>query len=322
MLVGEEPARLAQAGGNFVEDQKRSGAVAGLADGLPEPRRGHQRGGTHGFRDEGSEIAFPGKHVGDHAGAGTCRLFEAVVAVGTVAARPRCDVLRPGHQRSGDMGTERRLAANARGAKARTMKGIPEGQRLEAPGRGPRDLERDLDRIGTTSREQDLRQVTGRQLAERLGEFHRRLVREPPRREGQIVELLFDRRDKPRMPVAEMVDTVAMEIHVAAAGEILDPDAFGPRDRRNAGARKALVKESLRVAIEKLLRRCVRLACVPFLAGRAGIRFALCMNDAHAHSVSRNGVGGRHGCVMHSHQGNEKVLMLVKLFIASITPSL
>ena len=71
----------------------------------------------------------------------------------------------------------------------------------------------------------------GASSASFCGQRHRRLVGEAARRERQLVELRLERGNQPRMAVAEMVDVVAVKIHVTAAGEILEPS---PSARRSA----------------------------------------------------------------------------------------
>src|SRR5690606_5575088 len=77
------------------------------------------------------------------------------------------------------------------------------------------------------------------------------------------VDLLLDRLPQPRMAVADMVHAVAVEIHVAPAGGVLDPDAFRLRDGAEAGAGKALVQEGGGVARDEVLRPPVPEARIP-----------------------------------------------------------
>lgn len=83
------------------------------------------------------------------------------------------------------------------------------------------------------------------------------------------------------MAVADMVDAVAVEIHVAASGGVLDPDAFGLGNRRDTRAGKALVEKGRRVAAQQFLRRRVALPGAPFLAGYGFVGFAFGMDERH-----------------------------------------
>src|SRR5690606_23823855 len=121
---------------------------------------------------------------------------------------------------------EQLLAADARCAETGAVEGVPEGDGLEPAGRGARDLERHLDRIRTAGGKQGLGERPGRDRRELLGELDRRRASEAPGREGQLVELAPDRLDQARMAVADVVGVVAVEIHVAAAVGVLEPDAF------------------------------------------------------------------------------------------------
>src|SRR6478735_10330446 len=115
------------------------------------------------------------------------------MAIGAVMARPGRDMLGAWQERAGDAGAEGRLAADARGAEARTVKRIPEGQGLEAPGCGAREPERHLHRIRTARREQHLAEIARGKAAQRLGQLDRGLAGEAARREAEIVDLLLDR---------------------------------------------------------------------------------------------------------------------------------
>ena len=132
------------------------------------------------------------------------------------------------------------------------MEGVPERQGLEATRGGAGQLERDLHRVRTAGREENLVEIARRQPAQRFGQFDRRLAGKATWGEAEIVQLSLDRRLQPRMTVADVMDTIAMKIHVAATGGILDPDTLSLGDGGNAGARQALVQEGFCVSIEQL----------------------------------------------------------------------
>ena len=100
-------------------------------------------------------------------------------------------------------------------------------------------------------REQDLGEVAGRERGQLRGQRHRRLVGEPPRRERQLVELRLERGNQSRMAVAEVVDVVAVKIHVSAAGQILEPKPVRAAQRGEAGRRQGLMKEVAGVGLDQ-----------------------------------------------------------------------
>ncbi len=144
-------------------------------------------------------------------------------------------MLGAGQKRPGDAGAEGGLAAHGGGPEARAVERVPEGQGLEASSRGAGKLEGDLDGVGAAGGEEHLSQAARREFGEGLRELHRRLAGEAAGGKAQIVELGLDRRLQSRMPVADVVDAVAVEIHVAAPGQVLDPYPFRLRDRGDAG---------------------------------------------------------------------------------------
>ena len=97
------------------------------------------------------------------------------------------------------------------------MEGIPERKSLEASGGRTRDLQGDFDRIGAAGREKHFREVARCKAAKLLGEFYGGFAGEAARGEAEIVELLLDRGNQRGMGVADMVNAVAVEIHVSPA---------------------------------------------------------------------------------------------------------
>ncbi len=63
----------------------------------------------------------------------------------------------------------------------------------------------------------------GRERDQPLRQLDRRPVGEAARRERQLVELRLESGNQPRMTVAQMMDIIAVKIHVTAAAEILEP---------------------------------------------------------------------------------------------------
>ena len=290
MLMGEEAPGLAEPGRDLVEDQERTVPVAGFAHALPEAGRRRIGRRPHRLGDDSRDVPLFRQHIGDHLGAGAGGVFEIVVAIGAVAVAPGRDMLGAGQQRPGNAGAEGRLAADAGGAEAGTVEGIPEGQGLEAAGRGAGEPQRHLDRIRAAGGEQYLAKIARRQQTERLGELDRRLAGEAARRKAEIVELLLDRLLEAGVPIADMVDAVAMEIHVAPPHRVLDPDAFRLGDGGEAGARQTLVQEGGGIARQQVARCLVADAGGPIAAGGRGVGFALGVDDRRcfgAHDKSR-----------------------------------
>ena len=112
---------------------------------------------------------------------------------------------------------------------------------------------------------------------QRLGELDRALAGEAARREAQLVELGLDGGDHVRMRVADVVHVVAVEVHVAAAGHVLDVRALGLADRRQAGRRHRLVQEGGAVARQQCAARLVEVLALPGRAARrvVDVAFAL-----------------------------------------------
>src|SRR5215470_1996400 len=108
-------------------------------------------------------------------------------------------MLRSTQQRPDRARAEELLAADARGTEAGAMKRVPEGERLVAASRGARELQRHLDRVGATGREQQLAEIAGRDRREFARQSHYRFRGEAARREGKLVQLRLDGRDQPGM---------------------------------------------------------------------------------------------------------------------------
>ena len=116
------------------------------------------------------------------------------------------------------------------------------------------------------------------------------------------------------MAVPDLVDVVAVEVHHPTALDVGEPDAVARRDRVEAGRGQRLVQEDVRIGVEQRPRGRVHVRRLERAAQRRRVDVAL-----------GGEVGGRQRRVhvrRHAHHGNEYVLVFVKLFIASCTPSL
>ncbi len=209
-------------------------------------------GRAHGLHDHRGDVLFLGEHVFDVLGA--ARIAGPAAAE---AARPRIarrHVLGPRKQRS-HVAAEERLAADGNRVERRAVERVPHRDRLVPPGGEARELQRHADRARATGREENLGEVAGCELDQAAGERDRGLVREAPGRERERVERAPDRLHDAWVPVADLVDAVAVKIHVAPALDVLEPDAGRGGERVEARRRKRLVQEVLRVLGEQRPRR-------------------------------------------------------------------
>ena len=175
---------------------------------------------------------------------------------------------------------KQRLASDAGGAEAGAVKRIPEAQRLEAPGGEAGQLDRYLDRIRAAGREKHFSGLAAQRLkarTQRLGQFNSTLAGKTARCKGQGVELALDGRDDVRVRIADMVHIVAMEVHVASAAHVLDPDALGPGDRTQAGRGNRLMQESGAVARQQVTRVLVQVLRLPLAPARRLVDIALAL---------------------------------------------
>src|SRR5258706_9916660 len=92
------------------------------------------------------------------------------------------------------------------------------------------------------------------------------------------------------MAVADMMHVVAMKIHVAPAGHILDENALSPTDAAQARRRHGLMQERLCVAIEQRARLGIDMALAPRFPRRCrvGVAFGLGWGTL-AHDVLTDG---------------------------------
>src|SRR5690606_26573590 len=128
-----------------------------------------------------------------------------------------------------------------------------------------------------------------RDLGELRGERYGLLARVPSRCEGQLLHLLRNGAFQARVAVADVMDVVAVEIHVATAGDILDPDALRLGNRIEARRRDGLAQEIALVFRQQHAGAVVEGAALPFSAAAGQVRIALGLGDTavplghHAH---------------------------------------
>ncbi len=241
VLAGKHPPGLAEPVRDLVEDQERAMLVAGGAHLLPEAGWRQVRHGADRLCDHCRDVLLLLEHVADEAGAAHAaelelrRAIPLGVAVRAAIAGEWCDVLAAGEQGPDRTRAKERLAADSCAAEAGAVKAVPERDGLVAPGHGAGQLERHVDRRRAARCQQHLREIAGRDLGELRGQRNCRLVGEAARRERQLVQLRGQRGNQSRMAVTEVMDAVAVKIHIAVASEVLEPDAFGPSHGRKAG---------------------------------------------------------------------------------------
>ena len=287
VLGGKEAAGLAQAGGDFVEDQQGAMRVAGLTHRLPVPRRRHVRHGAGRLGHHGGNIALAFQHVSHHGRTGQAATLQIGLAlgvdrmpIGTAVAAKRCDMFRAGQEGADPAAAEQGFAANAAGAKARAMKSVPETQGLEPAGCRARQLDGDFHRVGPPGGKQHPPRRAGqaRKLRRQgLGQFHRAIADEPARGKTQFIQLTVDGLQNMRVRVTHVVDVVAMEIHVAAPCGVLDPDAFGLADGIEAWRGDRLVQEGGTVTRQQRPGSLVEVGGLPRAAPRGAVDVALAL---------------------------------------------
>ncbi len=161
------------------------------------------------------------------------------------------------------------------------MERIPEGERLEPPGCRTREAHGDLHRIRAAGGEEAFGQPTRRYLPELFRELDGALAGVATRREGQFIHRTRDRRLHTRVAVSDMVDVVAMEIHVTPPLAIPDMDALGASDDVEAGCRNRLAQEMARILRERVSRWFIKPRGLPARPARGEIGIALGLPDAH-----------------------------------------
>src|ERR1041385_1940498 len=102
------------------------------------------------------------------------------------------------------------------------MKGIPHRNRLVAASNGSGEFQSHADRRGAAGSEKDFFQISGRQLRQFLRQLDGWNIGVPARAERKLIELLFDGSDHARIAKADLVNVVAMEIHVPSPLQVFD----------------------------------------------------------------------------------------------------
>ena len=171
---------------------------------------------------------------------------------------------------------EELLSPDAGRAEPSTMERVPKGQGLEPSGRDSCDLERGLDRIRAACREEDLGEIAGCDLTDLFRKLGRHITAKTPGREGKLIHLLGDRSLQARMAIADVMDGVAVKIHVAASIPILDPDAFRLADGAEARGGNGLMDETCGISRYRFTRVIAeaRLPFQPSLA-QIGLTFGI-----------------------------------------------
>ena len=296
----EEAPRLAQAGGDFIEDEQRAAVIAGLAHRLPIARWRNEGHGARRLGDHRGDVAFALEHVAHHARATQFADLQVGLSVGVhrvavraaVAAEGR-DMFGAGQQRAHRArAAKQRLAADAGRAEAGAVKRIPETEQLGAPRGNACEFDRHFHGVGPAGREQHLAWVSGQRLeasAECLCELHRAAAGKAARRKTQLIELLLDGANHVRMRISDVVHVVAMEIHIAPARHVFDEHALRFSNRAQARRRDRLVQERGAVAGEQGASRVVQVLALPLLAKRRVIHVPLALGrtQGHVHDVPR-----------------------------------
>ena len=248
VLAGEHRAGLAEPGRDLVEHEQRAVAVAGGAHARPEAGRRQVGHGADRLGDERGDVALALQHVLDHAARrprprlprSTCRRGSACCRRARHAPRRRPAAL-PGPERNSASpdSAPAPMPAPWKASQNDSVLSRPVAARA----------------ILTATSMASEPPVVNSTLAGLNGEMSRELARQrhgrrvgvAARREGQRLHLLGDGLLQARMAVADVMHVVAVEIHVAPAGHVLDPDALGLGNGVEARRRHRLAQEVARV---------------------------------------------------------------------------
>ena len=136
--------------------------IAGLPYLLPKAGRRQVGHGAHGLGDDGGDVAFLLQDVAQVLGAGPLAdlqiglLAEVGVAIGAAVAGEGGHMLGSREQGADAPAAEELLAADAGGTEAGAVKGIPEGESLEAARGHAGHLQGHLDGIRPAGGEEHL----------------------------------------------------------------------------------------------------------------------------------------------------------------------
>ena len=132
--------------------------------------------------------------------------------------------------------------------------------------RHARQFQRHADRAGSAGAKQDLREIARRDLGQLAGQIDGHLVGVAAGAERHFVELRLHSFDHGRIGKADLVDVVAMEVHVTAPGKVLDPDPFAGLHAVQAGSRERLMQKIAGVVRQQTARGVVDVFQSPALA--------------------------------------------------------
>ena len=250
VLEREHPAGAAEADRHLVEDQQRAVTVARVAD---DPvvlgRRNLHVGAADRLDDHGADVLFLAEHVVDVLGAlARCRRrrSQSGTPPDRRAARARCP------------------AAAARCSCERRASPPIEIASSDAPWKLSHSdsvLWRPVARRASFSAmpiasvppgaNSTLPSGSGASVGKLCGQVDGRRIGEAPRRERERVELSPDGCHHVRVPIADLVHVVAVEVHHAAAFDVGQPDAVAGGERVEAGRGQRLMQENIRIGVEQ-----------------------------------------------------------------------
>ena len=105
--------------------------------------------------------------------------------------------------------------------------------------------------------------------------MHGTLAGKTARREGQRIQLRLDGPQHMRMAVAQVVDVVAMEVHVATPGHVFDVQTFGFDHRGQTRGRDRLVQKDGAVTGQQRATLIIEVFALPGCPQRRAVDVAL-----------------------------------------------
>ena len=160
ILAGEHPACPAEGVRDFVENQKRPVAVAGLADDPPVFRLRDVGGAPDRFCNHRGDVPLLLKDIFHITGAHHVAAAAAAAVVDAVVFVGRRDVFGAGQQRPHVLAKDR-LPADGDRVQRRPVKGIPHRDRLVAARGDARKFQGHADRLGAPRAEEDAVEISG-----------------------------------------------------------------------------------------------------------------------------------------------------------------